>query len=203
MWGHFLFVTQFSAYFLHLLKHFCFNVCFCSLQPWRATVSVRSRCSWTAATVRRRAANGMKSLTSSSACVTTTSSWPVTTWRASVLDVGLSEKVIASKLNKSNTSHLINDHLCWSTAPPNPAPHSQLSTSLILAVVVSIIVSGVALICAGVILSKRLLQLCVQSVPSAFQRLWAQPDVCVLPDIPNNQNLIDSRQAPAVPQLQE
>ncbi|XP_078134251.1 tyrosine-protein kinase receptor [Sander vitreus] len=52
-----------------------------------------------------------------------------------------------------------------------PALHSQMSTSLILAVVVSTIASGIALICTGVILSKRLLQFCVQSVPSAFHRL--------------------------------
>ncbi|KAM4540780.1 tyrosine-protein kinase receptor [Fundulus diaphanus] len=37
-------------------------------------------------------------------------------------------------------------------APQSPVPQGQLSTSLILAVVVSIIVSGVALVCAGVIL---------------------------------------------------
>ncbi|XP_027855967.1 tyrosine-protein kinase receptor isoform X1 [Xiphophorus couchianus] len=39
-----------------------------------------------------------------------------------------------------------------SPAPPSPVPPGQLSTSLILAVVASIIVSGVALVCAGVIL---------------------------------------------------
>ncbi|MEQ2252368.1 hypothetical protein ILYODFUR_021138 [Ilyodon furcidens] len=55
--------------------------------------------------------------------------------------------------------------------PQSPVPQGQLSTSLILAVVVAIIVSGVALICSGVILSKRLLQLCAQSVPSTFHRL--------------------------------
>ncbi|XP_054909290.1 tyrosine-protein kinase receptor isoform X2 [Poeciliopsis prolifica] len=39
-----------------------------------------------------------------------------------------------------------------SPAPPSPVPPGQLSTSLILAVVASIVVSGVALVCAGVIL---------------------------------------------------
>ncbi|KAA8582162.1 hypothetical protein FQN60_008902 [Etheostoma spectabile] len=45
-------------------------------------------------------------------------------------------------------------------APQGPALHSQMSTSLILAVVVSTIVSGIALICTSVILSKRLLKFC-------------------------------------------
>lgn len=51
-----------------------------------------------------------------------------------------------------------------------------MSTSLILAIVVSTVVSGIALICAGVILSKRLFQFCVQSVPTTFHRLWTQLD---------------------------
>ncbi|PWA16479.1 hypothetical protein CCH79_00004382 [Gambusia affinis] len=68
---------------------------------------------------------------------------------------------------------LANDNVtCVSAAaPPSPVPPGQLSTSLILAVVASIVVSGVALVCAGVILSKRLLQLCAQAVPSSFHRL--------------------------------
>ncbi|MEQ2164399.1 hypothetical protein GOODEAATRI_006386 [Goodea atripinnis] len=53
-------------------------------------------------------------------------------------------------------------------APQSPVPQGTLSTSLILAVVVAIIVSGVALICSGVILSKRLLQLCAQEVVCAL-----------------------------------
>lgn len=53
-------------------------------------------------------------------------------------------------------------------ALPTPGP---LSTTLILAVLVSTVASGIALVCASVILSKRLLQLCAQSVPSSFHRL--------------------------------
>lgn len=55
--------------------------------------------------------------------------------------------------------------------PQGLPPQGPLSTSLILAVVVSTIASGIALVCAGVILSKRLLQFCEQSVPSSFHRL--------------------------------
>lgn len=73
-------------------------------------------------------------------------------------------------------------------APQGPAPQGQMSTSLILAVVVSTIASGIALICAGVILSKRLLQFCVQSVPSTFHRLWAQLDSLMLPDVTDKRN---------------
>eukprot|EP00064_Thunnus_orientalis_P012354 superscaffoldBa00001886_g12389 len=54
--------------------------------------------------------------------------------------------------------------------PQGPAPQGQMSTTLILAVVTSTIASGIALICASVILSKRLFQFCVQSVPSTFHR---------------------------------
>lgn len=62
--------------------------------------------------------------------------------------------------------------LCTVPATPQgPAPHGPMSTSLILAVVVSTVASGFALVCAGVILSKRLLQFCAQSVPSTFHRL--------------------------------
>lgn len=53
--------------------------------------------------------------------------------------------------------------------------------SLILAVVVSTTASGMALICASIILSKRLVQFCVQNVPSTFHRLWAVADMrCLL-----------------------
>ncbi|TNN84277.1 ALK tyrosine kinase receptor [Liparis tanakae] len=61
---------------------------------------------------------------------------------------------------------------CVSTmASQGPAPQGPMSMSLVLAVVVSAVASGIALICTGVILSKRLPQLCVQSVPSTFHRL--------------------------------
>lgn len=56
-------------------------------------------------------------------------------------------------------------------APQGLAPQGQMSTTLILAVVVSTVASGIALVCAGVILSKRILQFCAQSVPSTFHRL--------------------------------
>ncbi|XP_017274008.1 leukocyte tyrosine kinase receptor isoform X2 [Kryptolebias marmoratus] len=54
----------------------------------------------------------------------------------------------------NNDEYLAGDNVTCisSVAPPDPAPQSQLSTSLILAVVVSAIASGAALICAVVIL---------------------------------------------------
>lgn len=52
-----------------------------------------------------------------------------------------------------------------------PVPQGHMSLTLILAVVASTVASGIALICAGVILSKRLFHFCVQSVPSTFHRL--------------------------------
>lgn len=64
-----------------------------------------------------------------------------------------------------------NSLCCLTIGPQGPIPQGQMSMSLILAVVASTIASGIALICAGVILSKRLFQFCVQSVPSTFHRL--------------------------------
>lgn len=69
-----------------------------------------------------------------------------------------------------NENSLITDPFL-PAAPQGLAPQGEISTSLILAVVVSTIASGMALICAGIILSKRLFQFCVQSMPSTFHRL--------------------------------
>lgn len=51
------------------------------------------------------------------------------------------------------------------------APEGQLSLSLILAVVATIVVTVIVLTCASLTLSKRLFQFCVDSVPSTFHRL--------------------------------
>ncbi|CAG14099.1 unnamed protein product [Tetraodon nigroviridis] len=56
-------------------------------------------------------------------------------------------------------------------APQGLLPQDQISTPLILTVVISSVASGMALICTAVILSKRILQFCEHSVPSTFHRL--------------------------------
>lgn len=56
-------------------------------------------------------------------------------------------------------------------APQGLPPQDQISTPLILTVVISTVASGVVLICTGVILSKRIVQFCEHSVPSTFHRL--------------------------------
>lgn len=70
-----------------------------------------------------------------------------------------------------NTCPALLIDLVPAAGPQGLAPQGEISTSLILAVVVSTTASGLALICAGVILSKRLGQFCAQSVPSTFHRL--------------------------------
>lgn len=156
---------------------------------------VRSRCIWTAATVKHAAANEKRIPSSSSASAkTTTKSWPATTSRASAPWVrdGLQQTLVfvpvwkpqcvhgsfylqITNPSKSKPKRLLNSS-SFLLPPPRADPdglQGKMSTSFILAVVVSTVASGVALIGTAVILSKRLSQLCVRSEPTTFHRLWA------------------------------